>query len=73
MKAIETTLLVNLDGSATLQVPPEIPPGQHHAVLVIDEPGPGQLEKTDIPTISVGAWPADLSLRREDFYGDDER
>jgi hypothetical protein len=25
------------------------------------------------PVVSVGEWPADLSLRREDMYGDDGR
>lgn len=27
----------------------------------------------DFPVISVGRWPEDLSLRREDIYGDDGR
>lgn len=27
----------------------------------------------DFPVISVGRWPEDLSLRREDLYGDDGR
>lgn len=27
----------------------------------------------DFPVVSVGEWPADLSLRREDMYGDDGR
>jgi len=27
----------------------------------------------DFPVISVGQWPEDLSLRREDMYGDDGR
>ena len=27
----------------------------------------------DFPVISVGRWPEDLSLRREDMYGDDGR
>ncbi len=27
----------------------------------------------DFPVISVGRWPKDLSLRREDLYGDDGR
>jgi hypothetical protein len=27
----------------------------------------------DFPVISVGQWPEDLSLRREDLYGDDGR
>ena len=27
----------------------------------------------EFPVVSVGEWPADLSLRREDMYGDDGR
>ena len=27
----------------------------------------------NFPVISVGQWPEDLSLRREDLYGDDGR
>jgi hypothetical protein len=30
-------------------------------------------EPLDFPVISVGKWPEDLSLRREDMYGDDGR
>ena len=30
-------------------------------------------EPLDFPTMSVGRWPEDLSLRREDMYGDNER
>lgn len=30
-------------------------------------------ESLDFPVISVGKWPDDLSLRREDMYGDDGR
>lgn len=27
----------------------------------------------DLPVIDVGPWPENMSLRREDWYGDDER
>lgn len=30
-------------------------------------------EPFDFPVISVGKWPENLSLRREDMYGDDGR
>ena len=30
-------------------------------------------ESLDFPVISVEKWPEDLSLRREDMYGDDGR
>lgn len=75
MKTITATAIVTPDGKITLQLPPDIPPGAHQVVLVIDEQ-PMKKEKRpplDFPTISVGSWPADLSLRREDMYGDDGR
>jgi len=34
---------------------------------------PGPRRPLDFPVISVGKWPEDLSLRREDLYGDDGR
>ena len=34
---------------------------------------PARREPLDFPVISVGQWPEDLSLRREDMYGDDGR
>jgi len=30
-------------------------------------------ELLDFPVMSVGKWPSDLSLSREDMYGDDGR
>lgn len=34
---------------------------------------PNDRQSLDFPVISVGQWPEDLSLRREDLYGDDGR
>ncbi len=75
MKTIETTATVSDNGSLTLQTPPEIVPGKHKVVVVVDE----ETVKTkkqrsiDIPVIHLGKWPEYLSLRREDMYGDDGR
>jgi len=35
--------------------------------------GASQRKSPDFPVISVGQWPADLSLHREGMYGDDGR
>ncbi|MGH2351784.1 MAG: hypothetical protein ACRDI2_11690 [Chloroflexota bacterium] len=72
MKAIETMALVSPDGTLTARVPPDVAPGEHHVVLVIDGQPPQQQKRPplNLPKIHVGAWPADLSLRREDMYGD---
>lgn len=34
---------------------------------------PTSKESLDFPVMSVGKWPNDLSLSREDIYGDDGR
>ncbi len=70
MRTIETTATVAPDGTLTVQVPPDVPPGQHRVVLVIDEQPAQQREKGefDFPVHDVGPWPEGLSLRREDMY-----
>ena len=71
MRKIETIVTV-VDGKMTIPVPPDLPPGDHNVLVVIDEvpvPNSGRAPG-DFPVIHVGSWPADLSLRREDMYGE---
>ena len=70
MRTIETTALVTNDGKVSVQVPSDIPQGEYRVVLVIEDQ-PVNKEKRpplDFPVMSVGAWPENLSLRREDMY-----
>jgi hypothetical protein len=80
MKTIETIATVTADGKITVQLPPDIPAGEHRVVVMIDEqPLPKKTQTKekrlplDFPVIHVGSWPENLSLRREDMYGDDGR
>ncbi|MBD2043664.1 hypothetical protein [Microcoleus sp. FACHB-672] len=80
MKMIKTVATVTENRQMTVQLPPDISPGEHQVVLVIDEKSvsevPAVKEKRpplNFPVRSYGAWPTDLSLRREDMYGDDGR
>ena len=70
MRTIETTATITAEGTLTVQVPPDIPPRPHHVVVLIDDqPGmPEARQLHNFPVIHVGAWPAELSLRREDMY-----
>lgn len=71
IRTVETTATVAPDGTLTVQVPRDITPGTHKIVLVIDD-GSREAQESQLgalPVISVGAWPPDLSLRREDMYG----
>ena len=38
MKTIQTTIVVDEEGKATIQLTPDVTPGLHQAVVVIDEP-----------------------------------
>lgn len=37
MRSIETTVQVGKDGTATMQVPADVPPGEYRAVVVLEE------------------------------------
>ena len=70
MRTIETTATVTNNGKLTIQIPPDIEPGEHKIVIVIEEQ-PIRKETRpplDFPVMSVGSWPENLSLRREDMY-----
>lgn len=75
MKTIETTGTVSPDHTLTVSVPVDIEPGEHRVVVVVDEQPTRSLPETGLalPTLSVGSWPADLSLRRENMYDDSGR
>ena len=70
MRTIETIATVTEDGKITIQVPPDIMPGEHKIVVVIEEP-PLKKETRpplDLPVHDYGPWPENLSFRREDMY-----
>ena len=77
MKTIETIATVTADGKITVQLPPDIPAGEHRIVVMIDEQPLVEKSQTkekrpplDFPVHNCGPWPENLSLRREDMYDD---
>lgn len=78
MKTIQTDVTVGQDGAAVIQLrlPSDVPAGRHPAVIVRDDrpsEAPGTRVESDLPVHDFGPWPEGLSLRWEDFYGDDGR
>ncbi len=74
MKTIELELPLPVDHVLTLQVPASVEPGDEIRVrLTAGIPEHAVPRRLDLPLDNVGSWPADLSLRREDLYGDDGR
>jgi hypothetical protein len=68
MRTIETTAIVEANGTLTVQVPSEVAPGEHQVVVVIEDMARPVPEQPHPPfsVIHVGSWPATLSLRRKD-------
>jgi hypothetical protein len=70
MRTIETTAVIGNDRMLTIQLPPDVAPGPHSILVVVDEPHEKATSRLDdFPTIDVGPWPQGFSLRREDLYG----
>ena len=74
MRMIETTAIITDEGTLTVQVPPDITPGDHHIVVIIDEQPTVQAPR---PLLEFAAYPVGLTapertFRREELY-DDER
>jgi hypothetical protein len=79
MRTIEVTVDVGADGTLVLRAPSDVRPGRHRATLTLVEDDEqarldaGLAELLAMPPLLRGPWPADLSLRRADLYGDEGR
>ena len=74
MRAIDVTIHVFPEGRIEVEGLPELPPGNHPAVLVVDQPAasppPAPL---DLKMLDWSAWPVGTTFRREELYDDDQR
>lgn len=75
MKAIEMTAVVGDDRTLTVQLPPDVAPGPHQIVLVIDGLNERRqaLIMADWPIHDAALVDPNFTMRREDLYGDDGR
>ena len=76
MTVITTRLVVRPDGSVSLAA--HVPAGEYVASIEVMDRPPRQepTEPFDInafPLIDLGPWPEDVTLSREELYGDDGR
>lgn len=74
MKTIDTTIEVDDQRKATIQLPADVKPGTYRAVLIVESWEPARA--ADSMTFSnhdVGPWPEGFTVRREEIYGDDGR
>ena len=75
MVRIETTIEVDEQGRAVVQLPAGLKPGPHRAIVILfDEtetaPTPSMMD--DFPRHEI-PWPEGFTARREEIYGDDGR
>jgi len=72
VRTIQATARVTPDGTLTARVPQDVTPGEHQVVIIVEDSAPLQATRPALgfPVDHIGAWPSDLSLRREDLYGD---
>jgi hypothetical protein len=75
MKTIEVTVTITPDGKLTAPAPPDILPGEHRAVVVIEEKLVAKKERQPLKfsAYPVGLVSETMTFRREDIYGDDGR
>ncbi len=74
MNKIRARILVDSEHRITGTAPPDVPPGEHEAVIAL------KLRRRPKKPFSLAGFPIDrtswddsISLRREDMYGDDGR
>ena len=67
------TLFENLKDGASIEQFLEWFPGVEESAVKAVLDHKGQALTPDVLVLHVGTWPAQLSLRREDQYGDDGR
>lgn len=83
LRTVEAIGTVAPDGTLTARLPPDVPPGEHRVVVVLEQSAAdvrrsaAWLQETSnqrglfgIRVRDVGPWPEGLSLPREDMYGD---
>jgi hypothetical protein len=74
MKTIETTIEVDDQRKATIQLPTDVKPGPYQAVVVLADPLPGATRAPlTFSAHDVGPWPEGFTVGREEIYGDDGR
>ncbi len=74
MRTIEVDVVITEDGKLLGEVPSGVAPGKHHVKLVFEDyPGATMDDELGILVIHVDSWPDNVSLRREDMYGDNGR
>jgi hypothetical protein len=76
MKTMETIAVVGDDRKLTVQLPPEVVPGSHQVVIVVDGPVHDRRQlwtMDDWPVHDAGLVDPNFTMSRAELYGDNGR
>jgi len=77
MQVIQTQATVSPEGELTIrtEAPKPVVPGRHRVIVVLEEQQQSSTSRQslELPSLPVADWPDDLTLRREEIYGDSGR
>ncbi len=75
MKSITYTATVDSEHKTTINLPDDVEPGVYTLRVYLEEQRPYALENPlhGLPTVRAWDWLKDVSLRREDLYGNEGR
>ena len=73
MKTIETTAVIGDDRKLSLQLPEDVPPGEHRIVVLIEERAndPGTVSVDDLPCHDANLVDSAFTVRRGELYDHD--
>jgi hypothetical protein len=73
MPVVHATIRVDADGTISGKAPRGVPPGEYETPIDVSERKPRpKRQRLDLP-LHDARWDDNVSLRREDIYGDDGR
>lgn len=73
MRNLNLRLRVPPDRRVTIELPDDIEPGELDVLLIVRQSPNQQTSRDPFPLIPGVKWNDEVSLRREDMYGDDGR
>jgi hypothetical protein len=73
MPVVHATIRVDADGTISGKAPRGVPPGEYETPIDVAEEKPrAKRKRLELP-LHDAVWDDNVSLRREDIYGDDGR
>jgi hypothetical protein len=71
MQSVLSRVRVSPDGKGTVELPPDVPPGEWDVVVLYEgQPARRSVTRDMLPVLDAPHWPRDLVVRRGELYDD---